>query len=74
MCRECSGAVIGGPTPFIATALVALADGRPTYVMVYLGFFCLLTAVSVGLGQHLSRHHETESISLPTNGKQASSI
>lgn len=30
MCRELSGAIIGGPTPFIATALVALGGGRPS--------------------------------------------
>lgn len=58
MCREFSGAFIGGPTPFIATALVALGDGRPTWVMVYLGAFCLLTAVAVTIGRNLSRYNE----------------
>jgi len=58
MCRELSGALIGGPTPFIATALVAYAGGKPTWVMVFLAAFCLLTFISAMLGRGLSRHHE----------------
>ena len=56
MCRELSGAIIGGPTPFIATALVAYAGGLPTYVMWYLMVFCILTFLGVWFGKHLSLH------------------
>jgi MFS transporter, MHS family, shikimate and dehydroshikimate transport protein len=58
MCREFSGALIGGPTPFIATALVAYANGKPTYVMIFLAVFCLLTLIAALLGKHLSRHRD----------------
>ncbi|MDH0747849.1 MHS family MFS transporter [Pseudomonas sp. GD03842] len=58
MCRELSGAFIGGPTPFIATALVAYAGGKPTYLMLYLGLFSLLTLIAVVMGKHLSRHRD----------------
>jgi len=62
MCREFSGAFIGGPTPFIATALVAYADGKPTYVMLYLAAFCLFTLIAALLGKHLSRHRDDEQV------------
>jgi MFS family permease len=58
MCRELSGALIGGPTPLIATALVAYAGGKPTYVMLFLGLFSLLTLIAVLMGKHLSRHND----------------
>ncbi len=58
MCREMSGALIGGPTPFIATALVAYAGGKPTYVILFLGLFCLLTLISVLMGKRLSFHSD----------------
>jgi MFS family permease len=58
MCREFSGALIGGPTPFIATALVAYAGGKPTYVMLFLGLFSLITLIAVLMGKHLSRHRD----------------
>ncbi|WP_213993437.1 MFS transporter [Sodalis sp. dw_96] len=56
MCRELSGAIVGGPTPFIATALVAYGGGQPTYVMWYLMAFCVFTFVAVWFGRHLSSH------------------
>jgi len=59
MCRELSGAFIGGPTPFIATALVAYAGGKPTYVMLFLGVFSLLTLIAVLTGKHLSHHDDS---------------
>jgi MHS family shikimate/dehydroshikimate transporter-like MFS transporter len=62
MCRELSGALIGGPTPFIATALVAYAGGKPTYLMLFLGFFSLLTLIAVLMGKHLSRHQDDASV------------
>ncbi len=68
MCREFSGALIGGPTPFIATALVALAGGKPTWVMVYLGCFCLLTVIAVWVGRHLSRHDDDNRVAIGNNG------
>lgn len=60
MCREMSGALIGGPTPFIATALVAYANGKPTYVMVFLAVFSFLTLIAALLGKQLSRHRDDE--------------
>ncbi|WP_217265367.1 MFS transporter [Candidatus Sodalis sp. SoCistrobi] len=76
MCRELSGALIGGPTPFIATALVALGGGRPTWVMVYLGAFCLFTVIAVALGKHLSRHDEDGAplVQQKSNAEPASSL
>ncbi|MDR5797866.1 MFS transporter [Caballeronia sp. LZ008] len=62
MCREFSGALIGGPTPFIATALVAYAGGKPTYVMVFLAVFCLLTLIAALFGKRLSRHRDDQPV------------
>jgi MFS family permease len=45
--RELNGMLVAGPTPLIASALVALAGGRPVYVAAYLAGCCLLTIVSV---------------------------
>ena len=45
--RELNSLLIAGPTPFIATALVALSDGTPRLVILYLMTCCGLTAVSV---------------------------
>ena len=45
--RELNSLLIAGPTPFIATALVSLADGTPRLVIIYLMVCCTLTAVSV---------------------------
>jgi MFS family permease len=45
--RELNGMLIAGPTPFIASALVALSDGRPTLVAAYLIVCCALTVIAV---------------------------
>lgn len=45
--REFSGAFIGGPTPFIAASLVALADGKPTLVAAYVMVCCAVSIVAV---------------------------
>ncbi|WP_296185740.1 MFS transporter [Pseudomonas sp. UBA1879] len=66
MCRELSGALIGGPTPFIATMLVAYAGGKPTYLMLFLGLFSFLTLIAVLMGKHLSRHNDGEAQPHPT--------
>ena len=45
--RELNSLLIAGPTPFIASALVAVSDGKPRLVILYLIICCALTAVSV---------------------------
>jgi len=56
--RELNGLLIAGPTPFIASALVAAAGGTPTYVALYLMVCCLLTVISVWILRHdaVGRH------------------
>jgi MFS family permease len=49
LAREMNGLLVGGPTPFIATALVAAAGGAPTYVAFYLLGCCVLTIAGVAL-------------------------
>ena len=45
--RELNSLLIAGPTPFIASALVAMSDGTPRLVVFYLMACCTLTVVSV---------------------------
>ncbi len=45
--RELNAMLIAGPTPFIATALVAAAGGSPFYVAGYLSVCCLATLVAI---------------------------
>ena len=45
--RELSGLLIAGPTPFIASALVAAANGASTYVAAYLMVCCAITILAV---------------------------
>lgn len=45
--REINSLLIAGPTPFIASALVAAAGGSPRYVAAYLMVCCALTIVAV---------------------------
>ena len=45
--RELSGLLIAGPTPFIASALVAAANGKSTYVAAYLMVCCAVTILAV---------------------------
>lgn len=45
--RELNGLLIAGPTPFIASALVAVGDGQSTWVAVYLMACCAVTILAV---------------------------
>ncbi len=56
MARELSGVLVAGPTPFIAAALVAAANGKPTYVTIYLMVCCALTVIAVLTIQNRSIH------------------
>jgi MFS family permease len=47
MSRELNGVLVAGPTPFIAVALVAAANGKPTYVVIYLMACCAMTVIAV---------------------------
>lgn len=47
MCRELNGMIIAGPTPFIASALVAFGDGSPRLVVIYLMACCALSLVAI---------------------------
>jgi len=54
--RELNGVLIAGPTPFIASALVSAAEGRTTYVAIYLMICCALSLVAIATVQHRSVH------------------
>ncbi|ONG43978.1 MFS transporter [Pseudoroseomonas deserti] len=54
--RELNGVLIAGPTPFIASWLVAEAGGRPDYVALYLMGCCAMTVLAVLLVRHRSTH------------------
>lgn len=45
--RELNSMLIAGPTPFIASALVAAAGGTPEYVALYLVICCAVTFIAV---------------------------
>ncbi|OWJ68197.1 MFS transporter [Inquilinus limosus] len=45
--RELNSMLIAGPTPFIASALVAAAGGTPQYVAMYLVACCAVTFIAV---------------------------
>lgn len=45
--RELNGMLVAGPTPLIASALVGMANGRPTYVAIYFMVCCLMTVIGV---------------------------
>ena len=54
--REMNGVLIAGPTPFIASALVAHADGKPTLVAIYLMLCCALSVIAVAIIRSRSHH------------------
>lgn len=54
--RELNGAIFAGATPFIATALVGAGGGKPTYVVFYLMFCCLLTLAAVQAAARFKEH------------------
>ena len=45
--RELNAMLIAGPTPFIATALVAASGGSPYYVAGFLSLCCLATVIAI---------------------------
>lgn len=45
--KEISAAFIAGPTPFIASALVAANNGQPWYTAIYIALCCIVTVVSL---------------------------
>jgi hypothetical protein len=47
--REMNSVLIAGPTPFIASALVAMASGQPWLVACYIIVCQVITIVSVSL-------------------------
>ncbi len=55
--RELNSVIFAGSTPLIATALVTLADGKPTYVAYYLIFSCLCTLTAVQIAKSFKEHH-----------------
>ncbi|HEX7934237.1 MAG TPA: MFS transporter [Paraburkholderia sp.] len=54
--RELNGVLVAGPTPLIASALVSAADGRPTYVALYLIACCTLSIIAIRIIQSRSIH------------------
>lgn len=45
--KEISAAAIAGPTPFIATALIAANDGEPWLAALYISLCCVVTLLSL---------------------------
>jgi MFS transporter, MHS family, shikimate and dehydroshikimate transport protein len=45
--RELNSVMIAGPTPFIASALVAAGGGKPVWVVTYLMICCAVTVIAV---------------------------
>jgi MFS family permease len=45
--RELSGMLVAGPTPFIASALVAAAGGSPNLVVIYLMVLCAMSFFAI---------------------------
>jgi hypothetical protein len=56
MSRELNGVLVAGPTPFIAQALVGAADGRPTYVALYIIGCCVLSIAAILIIRSRSVH------------------
>lgn len=56
MSRELNGVLVAGPTPLIAASLVAAANGRPTYVAIYLMACCALAILAILVVRHRSVH------------------
>lgn len=45
--KEISAAAIAGPTPFIATALIAVNDGQPWLAALYISLCCVVTLIAL---------------------------
>lgn len=56
MSRELNGVLVAGPTPFIAQALVGAANGRPTYVALYIIACCVLSIIAILIIRSRSVH------------------
>ncbi len=56
VCRESSGMLVAGPTPFIASALVALGGGSPKYVVMYLMVLCAMSFFAILLVKRRAIH------------------
>jgi MHS family shikimate/dehydroshikimate transporter-like MFS transporter len=56
MSRELNGVLVAGPTPLIAQALVGAANGRPTYVAIYLMACCAVAIAAILIIRHRSVH------------------
>jgi len=54
--RELNGVLVAGPTPLIASALVAADGGRPTYVALYLMACCALSFIAIAVIRDRSVH------------------
>jgi MFS transporter, MHS family, shikimate and dehydroshikimate transport protein len=54
--RELNGVLVAGPTPLIASALVAADGGKTIYVALYLMGCCALSIIAIALIQHRSIH------------------
>ncbi|CAH2603591.1 MHS family MFS transporter [Rhodovastum atsumiense] len=54
--RELNGLLIAGPTPFIASALVAAAGGSPNLVVMFLMACCAMTIVAILVVRHRAVH------------------
>jgi MFS family permease len=59
MCREINAMVVAGPTPFIATALVAVAGGSPNLAIGFIMAMCVLSLVSILAVQRRAIHRST---------------
>jgi MFS family permease len=56
VCRESSGMLVAGPTPFVASALVALGGGSPKYVVMYLMVLCAMSFFAILFVKHRAIH------------------
>lgn len=54
--RELNSVIFAGSTPLIAAALVTLADGKPTYVAIYLIVSCICTLTAVHIAKSFKEH------------------
>jgi MHS family shikimate/dehydroshikimate transporter-like MFS transporter len=53
--RELGSILAGGPAPFLAAWLLAVAGGRPWWVAVYIIALSLITALAVVIGPETHR-------------------
>jgi hypothetical protein len=51
--------LVAGPTPFVASALVALGGGSPKYVVMYLMALCAMSFAAILIVKHRAIHRST---------------